>query len=96
VAGRELRVAEGLAGIEERLKPLGLGSGGFAEKTAGREALEGAIEELYALRILNTLKPGESERAVKALWPHPLVRAIARCSGFRELWGSNSRSTGRC
>jgi hypothetical protein len=45
-----MRVAEGLAGVEKRLKPLGLGSGGFAEKTAEREALEGAREELYVLR----------------------------------------------
>jgi hypothetical protein len=45
-----MRVAEGLAGVEERLRPLGLGSGGFAEKAVGRETLEGALEELYALR----------------------------------------------
>jgi hypothetical protein len=34
---------------------------------------------------LSALKPGERE--VRGLWPHPLVRGIARCGGFRELWG---------
>jgi hypothetical protein len=58
-----MRVAEGLAGVEERLKPLGLGSGGFAEKTAEREVLEGALEELYVLRG----KALSLERAVNAV-----------------------------
>jgi len=58
-----MRVAEGLAGVEERLKPLGLGSGGFAEKTAEREVLEGALEELHVLRG----KALSLERAVNAV-----------------------------
>jgi hypothetical protein len=77
------------------LERAGSGEGGaeLLLLASSRRILESLAPGIYGFedralgRILSTLDPGESGRAVKALWPHPLVRGIARCGGFRELWG---------